>query len=117
MPRKKSSRRYSVYVIRLDAKVLEMRKFAEENPDHVEGKPCVYVGMTCHAPRFRLGQHLLGTGEGYPASKWVTKFGVGLMPKLYEKYNLKPMTEAKAAKREVKLAERLRKRGYAVWQK
>ena len=115
MPRKKSSRRYSVYVIRLDPKVLEMRKFAEENPDHVEGKPCVYVGMTWHTPRFRLGQHLQGTRKCFPA-KLVRNFGVGLMPKLYEKYNLKLMTEAKAAKREVKLAERLRKRGYAVWQ-
>lgn len=73
--------------------------------------------MTWHTPRVRLGQHLLGRKKGFQACRLVTNYGVGLMPKLYEKYNLKLMTEAKAAKREVQLAERLHKSGYAVWQK
>ncbi len=115
--RKASTRHYSVYVIRLDPGVLEIPKFVRANPDYVKGRPCVYVGMTFHTPRFRLGQHLIGRNAGYPACKLVTDFGIGLMPKIYDKYNAEPMTKSKAVKREVKLAKRLRKLGYAVWQK
>jgi hypothetical protein len=57
------------------------------------------------------------TSIGIKACKLVTKYGLGLMPILYNKYNLKLMSKAKAAKREVKLAKRLRESGYAVWQR
>ena len=54
---------------------------------------------------------------GIKACKLATEFGVGLMPNLYEKGNDPLMTKGEAKKREARLAERLRKRGYAVWQK
>ena len=46
----KKKRHYSLYVIRLDPKVLEVPKFVAANADHDEKKPCVYVGMTWHTP-------------------------------------------------------------------
>jgi hypothetical protein len=116
MAKKKETPHYSVYVIRLDPKAADVPKVARANPKHEKGKPCVYVGMTWHTPRYRLGQHLLGKKECYPC-KLVTEFGIGLMPKLFEKYNEPLMTEDEAASREKKLAKRLRDRGYAVWQK
>ena len=100
----------SVYVVELDKKVLESKKFREANPEYVEGKPCVYVGMTGLTPEQRFENHLNGNW----ANGYVRRFGIRLRPKLYEQYN--PMTNDEAKKKEVWLAERLRRKGYAVWQ-
>ena len=43
------------------------------------------------------------------------EFGIRLMPDLYK--DLKPLTWREVEDAEKKLAENLRKQGYAVWQK
>ncbi len=101
---------YHVYVIELDTDVLKSRKFREANPRHNPRRPCVYVGMTGIGPEERFEQHR----SGYKASRYVKRYGVRLMPKLYRKYN--PMEYEEAVERERRLADRLRRRGYAVWQ-
>lgn len=99
-----------VYVIRLDQAVLSHRKFSGKNPDHDPCKPCVYVGKSFRTPEERLAQHL----SGERASRWVRKYGITLIPRQYQ--HLNPMTRSGAESEEVSLAERLRRRGYAVWQ-
>ena len=101
---------HHVYVIRLNPAVLSHRKFREKNPGHDPRKPCVYVGKSFRTPEERLAQHLAGER----ASRWVTKYGKELIRRQYE--HLNPMTRAEAEQEEVALANRLRRRGYAVWQ-
>ncbi len=101
---------HKVYVVLLAPKVFKKsQKFREMNPDYVEGQPCVYVGMTGKKIRERFGEHLQGIRAG---RRFVTKYGLGLMPELYKRFN--PMTEPKARKREAELAGELRKLGYGV---
>ena len=107
MPPKKSS----VYVIRLDAKVLSKRAFLKANPQYIEGKPCVYVGMTGLTPERRFANHL----AGIRANKYARDFGLRLMGRKFE--HLNPMTRKEAEAMEVRLAERPRRKGWAVWQK
>ena len=106
--KKPALKRFNVYVIALDEKVLESKKFLEENPGYKQGKPCVYVGMTARAPEERFEQHL----KGYKSGKYVRRYGRYLRRKLYEKYN--PMTYDEAKERERSLAGELRRKGYAV---
>jgi hypothetical protein len=101
---------HHVYVIELDPDVLYEAKFKKANPDYVTGKPCVYVGMTWHDPDQRFDQHK----AGIKANKYALKYGLRLMPELYEKLN--PMPFGDAAYMEVDLAIRLQQRGYGVWQ-
>ena len=63
--------KYYVYVINLDKKVLNIKRFREENPDYIEGKPCVYVGQSVLEPKVRFEQHL----NGYKANRYAKKFG------------------------------------------
>lgn len=104
-------RTFHVYVIRLSDEVLKRRKFRAANPDHLEGRPCVYVGMTGWTPERRFEAHL----NGYKSSSYVTKYGRELMPRIYESLN--PMTYDEAVEEEIRLAERLRHLGFAVWQR
>lgn len=112
MAKGKAEARYSIYVIRLKPEVLQKRKFREANPQHDPAKPCVYVGMTARSPEERFEQHKAGIkcGRGFVRDFWVC-----LMPRQYASYD--PMTHEKAKWMEVEKARRLRKRGYAVWQK
>ena len=103
---------HRVYVVRLDRSVLEDRKFARENPDHDPRKPCVYVGSTGLSPEERFAKHKAGIKAGRGL---VTKYGEALMPSKYHHYGL--MTWPEAVKREKHLAARLRRKGYAVWQR
>jgi hypothetical protein len=48
MPRRKH---HQVYVIELSKDVLLEPRFRKDNPGYVEGKPCVYVGMTGLGPK------------------------------------------------------------------
>jgi hypothetical protein len=102
--------RFTVYVVRLDKRVLARRKFREANPDYVPGKPCVYVGMTGLSPEERFANHR----RGYKANRYVRDYGLELMPRRFERFN--PMTHERAVAMEKELAGRLRRRGYAVWQ-
>lgn len=102
---------HNIYVIELDPTVLEKKKFREANPQYIEGKPCVYVGMTGLTPQERFKNHK----DGYKANKFARKYGLRLKPRQYESHN--PMTAEEAKKMEVEKARRLRKKGWAVWQK
>ncbi len=103
--------RHNVYVIELHPDVLKYKKFRKENPDYKPGKPCVYFGATGLDPDQRFDNHK----AGYKSCWFVKKFGLTLITDLYEKYN--PMSYDRACEMEKKLAEQLRKKGYAVWQK
>jgi hypothetical protein len=102
---------HNIYVVALDRSVLKVRRFAQANPNHDPQKACLYVGMTGLTPDERYANHK----RGYRASRYVRKYGMFLRRKLYEKYN--PMTYEDAQKMEVELAQRLRAKGHAVWQK
>jgi hypothetical protein len=101
---------HNVYVVRLDSAVLKVKKFRDANPDYVDGKPCVYVGMTGLAPEERFENHK----KGYKANRFVRKYGLYLMRQKFERLN--PMRWEKARRMEEKLAEKLRGKGFAVWQ-
>ena len=69
----------------------------------------LYVGKTVRKPEERLQQHK----DGYKSSKYVRKFGVRLLPELYE--HLNPMSAAEAAELEVSIAEALKKAGVPTY--
>ena len=71
---------YHVYVIELSRDVLDEGRFSKCNPGYVPGKPCVYVGMTGVDPDIRFDKHK----AGIQSNKYVRKFGLRLMPELYE---------------------------------
>lgn len=102
--------RHHVYVIELDQDVLYEPKFKKANPNYITGKPCVYVGMTGHDPDTRFDQHK----AGIKSNKYAMKYGIRLMPEIYEKLN--PMPYGDAQYMEVDLAIRLQQLGYGVWQ-
>lgn len=104
-------KRFSVYVVGLNRAVLNDKRFTEENPQHNPIKPCVYVGMTGLTPQERFQRHK----SGKQACKFVLRYGEYLKPRLYRRFN--PMTYEEAVAMERELARRLRKRGYAVWQR
>jgi hypothetical protein len=101
---------YSVYVVELSLDVLMEARFRKANPDYVHGKPCVYVGMTGLDPDVRFDKHK----AGIQANRYVQRFGLRLLPRLYEVYN--PMPYEGAREMEVELAIGLREAGFGVWQ-
>jgi predicted GIY-YIG superfamily endonuclease len=74
-----------------------------------DGKAGYYVGMTGLSPEQRFANHK----AGIKSSSVVRRFGVRLVPVLYE--HLNPMPYGKAVRIETELAESLRKRGYQVF--
>ena len=107
MPRKPH---HNVYVIELSKDVLLERKFVKCNPGYVPGKPCVYVGMTGLDPDTRFDRHK----AGIQANGYVTKYGLRLLPDLFEGFN--PMPYEEAVEREIEIAIDLRSAGFGVWQ-
>jgi hypothetical protein len=101
---------HHVYVIELSSDVLLLPRFRKSNPDYVSGKPCVYVGMTGLNPDLRFDKHK----AGIQANRYVEKYGLRLLPSLYEVYN--PMPYRAACEMEVELGIGLREAGYGVWQ-
>ena len=101
---------HSVYVVELDEAVLKEKKFCAANPEFDPYLSCFYVGMTGLDPEVRFENHK----RGYKANRYVTKYGLHLLPEIYECYN--PMSYAVAVAKEKSLAEELRAEGYAVWQ-
>jgi hypothetical protein len=99
-----------LYVIRLDPSVLKIARFRNANPDHRPDKPCVYVGSTGIDPERRYEQHK----AGIKAAGLVRRFGLGLKQPMTRNQPPVPWTRVEEAER--RLAERLRARGYAVWQ-
>src|SRR5881397_3541868 len=99
---------HSVYVILLDDSVLKNRWVCRRNPTRDPLKPCVYVGMTGLRVDHRFENHK----NGYKSAWVVKKYGVRLMPELYQ--HLNPMPFEAAAQMEIELAEDLRAEGYTV---
>jgi len=99
---------HSVYVILLDPAVLRHPSILRLNPNRDPAKPCVYVGMTGLTVEDRFQNHKQGE-----KSAWVVeKYGLHLMPELYEYLNPKPFEAA--AQMEKDLAEDLRADGFTV---
>ena len=90
--------------------VLYEPKFRKCNPDYEPGKPCVYVGMTGLDPDDRFDKHK----AGIKSNRYVRKYGVRLLPDLYQIYN--PMPYQAAREMEVELSIALREQGYGIWQ-
>ena len=99
----------NLYVILLCDSVWHSRKFRERNPHYQAEKPCVYVGRTSHDPEERFEKHK----SGYKASRIARKYGIHLLPGLYE--HLNPVPAAECVEREERLARDLQRRGYGVW--
>jgi hypothetical protein len=115
MPNVTSKRRrlrhhHHVYVVQLSDLVWNEPSFRKANPDYQLGKPFVYVGMTGLDPDLRFDRHMAGV----QANRFVLRYGLRLLPELYEVYN--PMPYEAAREMEVELAIGLRERGYGVWQ-
>lgn len=107
MPR---SHHYHVYVVELSKDVLDEPKFRRANLEYDARKPCVYVGMTGLDPDVRFDKHK----AGIQSNRYVLRYGLRLLPDLYECYN--PMPYDAARDMEVELAIGLREAGYGVWQ-
>ena len=107
---RKKRHRHNVYVIELDPRILNSVRFRRANPERDILKPCVYVGCTGLTPEKRFARHK----AGIQANKFVQRFGVRLLPKLYAYAN--PMPYDAARDMEVELAIALREQGYGVWQ-
>jgi len=101
---------YSVYVIELSRDVLKEPKFVKGNPGYIDGKPCVYVGMTGLDPDVRFDKHKAGIQHNL----YVLRYGLQLLTDLYEAYN--PMSYKAAIDREIELGISLREAGFGVWQ-
>ncbi len=90
---------------------MEESRFKAVNPDWKPDKPCVYVGSTAHSPEDRFQQHR----DGYKANRFARDYGTRLRQRLAN--SLQGLaTRDEAEEEERQLAERLREKGYAVWQ-
>jgi hypothetical protein len=105
-----SVHRYHVYVVKLHGDIWYEPAFLKQNPQALKHSPAAYVGMTGLNPALRFARHKAGAH----ANRWVLRYGLGLLPELYEVYN--PMPRAAAQDMEIELAWELRAQGWGVWQ-
>lgn len=101
---------HNVYVIELSKNVLFEAKFIKCNPNYINGKPCVYVGMTGLDPDIRFDKHK----AGIQSNRYAKQYGLRLLPDLYEGFN--PMTYDDASRMEIEIGIDLRSAGFGVWQ-
>ena len=99
---------HNVYVILLDEAVARHPSVQRANSRRDPLKPCVYVGMTGLPVAHRFENHK----HGYKSAWTVEKYGIRLLPELFE--HLNPMPYDAAAQMEKDLAEELRSQGYTV---
>jgi hypothetical protein len=99
---------HHVYVVLLQPEVARLRAVRRENPQRDDSKPCVYVGMTGLTPAERFANHLAGIKGAFV----VKRYGVRLLPELFEHLNPMPFDAAVVMERD--LAEDLRRQGYTV---
>ena len=99
---------HNVYVILLSDAVAKHPSILRLDPKRDALKPCVYVGMTGVPVDQRLENHK----NRYKSAWVVRKYGVRLMPELYE--HLNPMPFEAAVQMELELAKDLRAAGYTV---
>ena len=103
-------KKYFVYVIELDEKVNNNKKFWQKNPKYIRGNGCVYVGQSARKPEIRFEQHK----EGYKANYFAKLYGIKLFPVPHEKYN--PISTRKNAEENVfMLGKALRLKQFGVW--
>jgi hypothetical protein len=107
-PRREERFHHNVYVVLLKNTVTNHPSILRLNPQRDPSKPCVYVGMTGIRVDHRFENHK----NGYKSAWVVRKYGVRLMPELYE--HLNPMPFEAALQMESELAEDLRAAGYTV---
>ena len=110
---KRTRKKHRLYVVDLDPRVwAERATMRRANPKYnpLTGKGFIYVGMTWHSAEERLAIHKAG---GLLSAPVVRRFGRDLRPDLYKAYKL--MSFSDAEEMEPYLADRLRKKGYAVW--
>jgi hypothetical protein len=86
----------------------KIRKVRAENPKRDPKKPYVYVGMSGLMPEERFANHK----AGIKAASVVKRYGIRLLPELFE--HLNPMPFEAAVQMEIDLAEDLRRAGYTV---
>ena len=101
-----------VYVIELDPAAASVPQVARENPRHLPGMPCLYVGSTNLTAEERFQQH--ATGHKYASSV------VGVLARLLRMDLMppqKPIRKDWALAKERRLAWELRAQGFAVWQR
>ena len=110
MSRRPRTHHHHVYVVELSDRAWNEPSFRKANPDYHLDKPLVYVGMTGLDPDLRFDKHK----AGIQANRFVFRYGLRLLPALYEVYN--PMPYEAAREMEVELAIALREAGYGVWQ-
>jgi hypothetical protein len=101
---------HHVYVVELSKDVLMEPRFRQNNPGYIEGKPCVYVGMTGLDPDVRFDKHK----AGIQSNRYVQLYGQRLLPDLFEAFN--PMSYEDAVDREIDIGIDLRSAGFGVWQ-
>ncbi|APW48441.1 hypothetical protein [Rhodoferax antarcticus] len=101
---------HHVYVVELSPDVLFEPRFRKSNPNYIQGKPCVYVGMTGLDPDARFDKHK----AGIQANRYVQHFGLRLLPDLYEAFN--PLRYEDAVDKEIEIGIDLRSAGFGVWQ-
>lgn len=99
---------HNVYVVLLDPAVGKLRKVRALNPNRDPAKPCIYVGMTGLTVKKRFENHK----KGIKSSSFVRRYGLKLLPELFE--HLNPMPYEAAAQMERDLTEDLRRAGYTV---
>jgi hypothetical protein len=99
---------HNVYVVLLSKAALKDPLILRRNQEHDASKPAVYVGMTGLPVDHRFENHK----NGYKSARLVKKYGVRLLPELFE--HLNPMPYEHAAQMEKDLADDLRAEGYAV---
>ena len=95
-------------MVLLDSAAAKLGKARRINPRRDSKKPCVYVGMTGLLPEERFWNHK----NGEKSASVVLRYGVRLLPELFE--HLNPMPFGAAAQMEKDLAEDLRAQGYTV---
>ena len=87
--------KYFVYVIELDPKVADLRKFRARNPQYIKGNGCFYVGQSTRNPKLRIEQHK----EGYKSNKNAKYYGEKLRPDKNDKYPTQPTKKKKKTKK------------------
>ncbi len=99
---------HNVYVVLVSKAALKDLSILRRNPARDPSKPAIYVGMTGLPVDHRFENHK----NGYKSARLVRKYGVRLLPELFE--HLNPMPYEHAVQMEKDLAEDLRAQGYAV---
>ena len=100
---------YSVYVVLLNPEVVNVPQIKRRNRTRDPLKPCLYVGLT----GLRVDRCFDYRRAGAIADTWPShKYGIRLMPELYD--HLNPMPYEKALHMARKLAADLRAEGYTV---